>query len=371
MWAFSKAGRGNFMRFTLAFLVALLMAHGAAATTRIVCVSSANELTAALATLSTSTSDRDADDIRIRVGPYIAPAGGFVGAVSNHHDLTLRGGYADAACTQQIADASLTVLDGNHATGVMTINANAIPNSSIAVSVLTFQNGNGSSPFQSSAGGLKVGDPGPIAGGTVLIERNIFRHNVGVAGIAGTQAVGGLLAATDGQALIVRSNLFFDNSAPNSAAAFLYSDNVIDVANNTLVGNQATDAQQTPRVVLDYFTPTGLKLDNNIFWGNASGAGFADIDVSGPFRHADLRSNDIQNLSGMPIASIGALNVAPGFVGGENFRLAPSSTLIDAGTSQPRGGLSGVDLEGAQRVDGATLDLGAYESNYVFVGGFE
>jgi len=359
------------MSISLTFVSALLLTHGAVATTQVVCVGSASELTDALAALSTSASNNDADEIRIRTGTYFAPAGGWVGAVTNNHDLSVAGGYVDAACTQEALDASLTVLDGNHASGVLTINANAIPNSTIHISGLTFQNGNGSSPFQSSAGGLKVGDPGPIAGGVVLIERNIFQHNVGVAGIGGTEAVGGLLAATDGPNLIVRDNLFFDNSAPNSAAAFFYSDNAIDVANNTFAGNQSTDAAQAQRVIMDFFTPTGMKLDNNIFWDNSTGAGIADIDVSGSVRHADLRNNDIQAMSGTPVSSTGALSVAPGFIGSTNFRLSASSPLIDAGVSNPNGGLSGVDLDGAQRVDGATLDLGAYESNYIFVDGFE
>ncbi len=359
------------MRIPLVFLSALLLADGAAAATRIVCVSSTSDLATALSTLATSTGNNDADDIRIRLGMYIAPAGGWVGAVSNNHDLTLAGGYVDAACTQQAMDSALTILDGNHASGVLTINANAIPNSTIHISGLTFQNGSGSSPFQSSAGGLKVGDPGPIAGGIVLIERNIFRNNVGVAGIGGTQAVGGLLAASDGPSLIVRGNLFVGNSAPNAAAAYLYSDNAIDVTNNTFVGNQSTDATQPERVMIDYFTPTGMKLDNNIFWDNAIGAGSVDIDVSGQFRHTALRNNDIQALTGTPVSSTGALNVTPGFVGAANFRLAPASPLIDAGVGNPIGGLSGVDLDGAQRVDGATLDLGAYESNYILVDGFE
>jgi len=359
------------MRISLTFISAVLLTHDVAAATRVVCVGSASELSDALATLSTSAVDSDADDIRVRVGAYFAPVGGWAGAVTNNHDLTVTGGYLDVACTLQTQDASQTVLDGNHASGVLTINANAIPNSTIHISALTFQNGSGSSPFQSSAGGLKVGDPGPIAGGIVLIERNIFQHNVGVAGLAGTTAVGGLLAASDGPNLIVRDNLFFDNSAPNSAAAYVCSDNAIDVANNTFVGNQSTDTALAQRVVFDYFTPTGMKLDNNIFWSNSTGAGVADIDVSGSFRHADLRNNDIQALSGTPVSSSGALSVDPGFIGGADFRLASSSPLIDAGVSNPGGGLSGVDLDGAQRVDGLTLDLGAYESNYIFVDGFE
>jgi len=352
------------MRITLAFLVALLFANGVAAAPRVVCVSSTSDLANALSTLSTSTTDNNADDIRIRVGTYIAPVAGWVGAVSNNHDLSVRGGFLDVACTQQSMDASLTVLDGNHTAGVMTINATAIPNSMIVVSGLTFQNGNGSSPFQSSAGGLKVGDPGPIAGGVVLIERNIFRHNV-------AQTAGGLVAASDGQSLIVRGNLFFDNSAPNSAALFLYSDNAIDVANNTFAGNRSTDTMQAQRVIIDFFTATGMHLDNNIFWDNAVGTGIADIDVSGQFRHSTLRNNDIQSLIGAPVSSTGALSVTPGFIGGDNFRLSPSSPLIDAGVGNPSGGLSAVDLDGAQRLDGTTLDLGAYESNYIFVDGFE
>jgi hypothetical protein len=342
---------------------------GASAQTHVACVASAEEFAAALSALSTSTSDNDADDIRIRIGTYSAPAGGWVGTVSNHHDLSIRGGYADAACAGQRMDASLTVLDGGDLDGVLTINADAIPNSAIEVSGLTFQNGRGSSPFQSSAGGLKVGDPGPVAGGSVLIERNIFRHNIGVAGI-GEAAVGGLLVATDGQPLIVRGNLFIDNESPNASAAYLFSNNAIDVANNTFAGNLSTDIQSAQRVVLDYFTFGGLRLDDNIFWDNSIAAGVADIDVSGQFRHAELRNNDIQSLVGTPVTSTGALSVSPGFSGDGNFRLSPTSLLIDAG-AETQSGPSLVDLDGAQRVDDAAIDLGAYESNYIFVAGFE
>lgn len=358
-------------RFAAVFALTLLGASGSAsADTHIACVGSAEEFATALSALSTSTSNNDADDIRIRIGTYFAPAGGWVGAVSNNHDLSIRGGYADAACAEQRMDASLTVLDGGDVDGVLTINANAIPNSAIVVGGLTFQNGRGAVPFQSSAGGLKVGDPGPIFGGSILIERNIFRHNVGVAGLGGEQAVGGLLAATDGQPLIVRGNLFVDNESPNASAAYLFSNNAIGVANNTFAGNVSTDAQFAQRVVLDYFTFGGLKLDNNIFWDNLIAPGIADIDVSGQFRHADLRNNDIQSLIGTPVTSTGALNVAPEFSDAGNFRLSPSSPLIDAGVDAIAGA-SAVDLDGAQRVDGAAIDLGPYESSYIFVDGFE
>jgi hypothetical protein len=61
----------------------------------------------------------------------------------------------------------------------------------------------------------------------------------------------------------------------------------------------------------------------------------------------------------------------PKFVGTGDFRLSVASTLIDAGVDDPSGGLAEVDLDGAPRIDAATADLGAYESSYVFIDGFE
>ena len=351
----------------------LLLSNFAFAATHVACVGTTAELAGALAQLSTSTTDSDADEIRIRTGNYIAPAGGFTGSVTNHHDLTIRGGWLDIGCSQQTLDATATVLDGNHAAGVLAINTLLIPDSNIEVSGLTFRNGSAACTFSECAGGLKVSDSGPISGGNILVERNIFRDNS--AG-AGASAVGALIAATDGASLVVRGNLFIGNSAPDTAAVFLYSNNAIDVSNNTFSGNESTDANQNPRLIVDFFTLTGLNLANNVFWGNLLGSGAFDINltgipVSGQFKGVTLLDDDIESTTGSAVAESGTLHFDPVFAGVDDFRLAPTSPLIDAGSTDASGGLASVDLDGAPRVDAASVDIGAYESSYLFVGGFD
>jgi hypothetical protein len=333
----------------------------AVAATHVACVGSAVEFTAALASLNTSTANVDADEIRIRTGHYLAPEGGWVGAVTTRHDLSILGGWTDATCTQRTPDPTQTILDGHQLVGVLTINTPLIPDSDVVVSGLTFQNGKGGNAFESNAGGLKIGDPNPISGGRILVERNIFRNNTAVGnGFSG--AIGGLLAATDGESLVVRNNLFLDNTSPNSSAAYLYSNNRIDVVNNTFVGNDSVDVAQATRVALGYFTLTGLALGNNVFWNNAGGPGAFDVDAGGAQFSvgAALANNDLQSIKGEPVAEAGTLHVDPLF-SGPLFSLQPTSPLIDRGFSGAAGGIGDLDLVGAARVQGNNVDIGAYE----------
>jgi hypothetical protein len=343
----------------------IAIADSAPAATNVKCVGNSSDLTQALSTLSNSPDNIDADEIRIRTGTYFAPAGGWSGSVTTHHDLSIRGGYTNAGCTLQTMDASMTVLDGNNASGVMTINTPGLPVSNIEVSGLTFQNGNASNPVESNAGGLKIGDPNPINEGKIIVERNIFRHNR-AASNGFSRAVGGLLAATDGLPLIVRGNLFVDNTSPNDSALDVESNNEIDVSNNTFSGNRSTDATQPTRVAMGHFTFTGIRLSNNVFWNNTAGAGEYDLNFSGVFNGehgAKLANNDIQASTGTAVAETGTLHIDPGFVGNGNFHLADSSPLINAGIDNPAGDLANVDLDGAPRIAGSAVDLGAYENS--------
>jgi hypothetical protein len=321
-----------------------------------------------LSSLPASQANSDATNILVRVGVYTSPDGGWTASVTNHHDLTLRGGYLDAQCQQRSFDASRTVLDAHRSGTVLEIDTVQIPSSTIEVSGFTFENGSAAaSPVGgSTAGGLKIGDPGPIHGGGILVERNIFLNNATT-----FPGAGALLAATDGSPLIVRGNLFAGNSAGTAAGALLYSNNEIDVSNNTFVQNHSTDTTLAERVVLDFFTFTGLKLDNNIFWDNATGGGAFDIDLHGQFTGAAAVDNDIQAETGTAVQEIGTLHVEPGFVAAGDFRLSPHSPLLDKGENNPPGGVSDVDLDGAPRITDTVIDLGAYERADIFADGFE
>ncbi|HET6955311.1 MAG TPA: choice-of-anchor Q domain-containing protein, partial [Vicinamibacterales bacterium] len=362
-----------------------------------VCVATSDELTAALA--AAQAEKTSSHEIRIHTGHYIAPPGGWHVDVHQTGTIVISGGFQDGNCQTQTQspDASLTRLDGNQAVRPLTIATSFdqdVPfnGGQIAISGLTFENGSGD-----SVAGLKISDSGPIYNGSILIERNVFRDNV-AAVYQQDNSAGALLAATDGPDfsgnvfMIVRDNLFAGNRAPEGAAALLFSNNSIDVNDNTFTDNQTTGirtnepplAVHTPVAI---FTLAQIIYSNNIFWGNnpENVDGTFDLRADSTVRAelaADLFNNDTQTLHGTPRNQDGNTAVDPGFVDAAHgdFRLIPNSPLVDAGKDDPDGGFAtvalhgvatAVDLQGEYRVQGLHHDIGAYESGTIFQNGFD
>jgi len=254
------------------------------------------------------------------------------------------------------------------------------PAGRITVSGLTFENGLGT-----TVGGLKVSDSGPITNASVLIEGNIFRNNVATA-YQPDNSAGALLAATDGSDgtskafLVVRNNLFVGNSAPDAAAAMLFSNGSIDFSNNTVTGNQPNDASLALRSSVETFTFSGVKYSSNVFWNNNAAALQETFDLRAEaafagsgFHAADLFNNDVQAVHGTPATDQDNKSVDPKFAAPAHadFRLSAASPLIDAGLDAPDGGLAVVDLDGAPRLQDLHVDIGAYESGIIFHDGFD
>jgi hypothetical protein len=368
------------MKYRIALLLAGVGAASSSGAT-VFCVASADDLTAALAAAQLDTTA--SAEIRIHRGSYMAPAGGWHIDI-NVRGITVAGGYDDG-CASASADATLTVLDGGFSTRPLTIDTSFAvqPNPTthdITVRGLTFARGLGD-----RVGGLKISDAGPITTGSILVEGNIFRNNSATVHQQDNSA-GALLAATDGADgsgnvfLIVRGNLFVGNEAPDGAAAMLFSNNAIDVSNNTVTRNQSFEPSLAIRSAFASFTFSGINYSNNIFWENNPDAlaDTFDLRADNPFgssHAADLFANDLQAVHGTPRTDLGNLAVDPLFadVLQGDFRLASASPLINAGLDTPNGGLTAVDLAGAARVQGSHVDVGAYESapQLIFQNGFE
>ena len=233
-----------------------------------------------------------------------------------------------------------------------------------------------------SAGSAQISDGGPIYNGSILVERNQFLNNSATF-YQEDNSAGALLAATDGPDfsgnvfLKVRGNLFVGNDAPNGAAAQLFSNNSIDVSNNTVTGNQSFDADILIRSAFAVFTLSGIDYSNNIFWNNNPDGleNTYDLRAESPFRAdlaADLFNNDVQAVHGTPGTDIGNRATDPLFVDPlRDFRLSVASPLINAGLDDPDGGLTSSDLAGSERVQGAHIDIGAFESEILYRNGFD
>jgi len=331
-----------------------------------ICVGTEQELKDALIAAEAMGNN----EIDIRVGTY---AGGFL---LNYFggNVIIRGGFTDIDCQIQDLNPLSTKLDGGGQQRPLTINqatANLNTLGGITISGLTFQNGS-----SNMGGGMLAGTVAAPLLTNVVIERNIFRNNT-VNGVGGGALGGGLaVAATSATSFQVSNNLFVNNSAPNAGAAFFHANPgaflfSLRAYNNDFVNNQSTDITLPVRAAVAY-SGNGLKaFTANIFWGNANDNGVVDIDVSPQGTPAPTMSNnDIEAYIGTFSANSSSnVNIDPQFVNPSagNFRPKYGSPLIDKGGQ----GAGNYDLYGNSRTYGAAIDIGAIETDYIFVDLFE
>jgi hypothetical protein len=330
------------------------------------CVANAVELEAAL--MESITNGATTDTIMLRTGTY-ASAGnpfGAGGSFANQDSITVEGGWSgppENPCQSRSDDPTLTVIDGQNVRGGLQLTHQAGAGG-MTVRNLTFQNGHrqyNPQTFSNDRGaGLYItGSAGNYA--QVLVERCIFRNNY-----ASFQG-GGLVAASDGGSVTVRNNLFVGNTASENAAMHVFGNGDFSyVSNNTVTGNIASSTNSS-NAAFGIAGDNAVTLTNNVFWDNTTGTqkDFGGTDLL-------LIKNDIQKPAGIPGAgSSGNISIDPIFISASDFRLAGGSPLIDIGVNDPLGGLPALDLEGVARIQGGTVDLGAYEFSLVFLDGFE
>ena len=344
------------------------------------CVDSSDALTAALATAEANGED---NDIRLRAGAYEVPDAGFhIDLLEGHHSLSVTGGFTDDACTERTHAASATVLDGRDAVRPLTIETSrssgiADPAHGITVGGLTFQHGS-----DALVSALKISDSGPIYGGIITVEGNAFLDNGAATGVL--EGGPALLAATDGPdfaggtGLFVRNNLFARNAGPNAPAVFVYSNNHIDVSNNTFVDNVVDrhDARRARDVRIVHVQRH--RFQQQRVQRQQSGRRVRDVRPARHQRHRSRRQRDRRDVRTRRAAKPGRSTADPRFVDAAHgdYRLAADSPLIDAGTDTPAGGIAEFDLDGVARIEGAHIDIGAYErtpvnAEQIFADGFD
>ncbi|MFM2289447.1 MAG: hypothetical protein RL684_2590 [Pseudomonadota bacterium] len=352
----------SIVRVVFALSLAACAASRAAHAT-VYCVGSATELANALASAENNGLD---DEIRLRAGVYYStaqPTGGFHATVDDARGFDVSGGWIDAGCTVHRDEPGLSVIDGNHANGAMTLFATKASNIPVRLAWLTFRNGAGYKGYGLNLGSLDyVKMP-------IVVENCVFRDNRNYDGYIG---LGALSFVGDGR-LVLRNSLFTGNRGSEASSVYNQGGTHPEVSvpalvNNTFTGNETLTNSTT---VVNYGTMT---FENNIIWGNIKPSPDM-IDFYG-YTARILRNNDIEHLDlstggGPGPGSGGNVSVDPGFVGPVDFRLRSDSPLRNAGILAPAGGFGQKDLDGAPRILDDEVDVGAYEVDRLFADGFD
>jgi hypothetical protein len=310
-----------------------------------VCVTNATDLQTAL---NNATGSTETTFIEMARGTYNVTAQlVFYAMAADQGQLDVTGGY-NSDCSAQIKNPALTVLDGGGVTGVLRLYSVG----GLSVRYLTVQNGYFSIDVGNDNAGLFV----KSEGGSIFVDYNIIRDNVGVNNV-GLQAI---VDPGSTSALHVDGNLIAGDTAVNKLGAGLIinagTGNAY-ITNNTVANNvsQRTDASALGGFEIGAGTGS-TTLSNNIFYGNTAVDLFLDASPL-------LINNDYTSIgNGTPGAgSIGNVGVNPQFASTTDYRLQASSPLLGAGTLTPAGNLPTIDIEGNPRSYNNLVDMGAYE----------
>ncbi|MEO7326394.1 MAG: NosD domain-containing protein [Dokdonella sp.] len=306
-----------------------------------VCVSDSVTLQAQLAFLEALPQPRTIKLVR-SVSAYVL---GGMNNVSSAQTLSIEGGYS-AGCASRIVDPANTLID--LAGSGMAFATGTGPGAGLLFDGITLRNG-----------GVQLQPQHYDPGADLIITRTRFTN----------------LSSFEidaGQGVVRIENSLIDHLAaqPNSSCAAT----LLATRNAHIVLTQNTiDLGAGDNLCLETSTNDGALFDvyNNIIWASDGSQGSLLMTLYSPDTPpatVNLRYNLFHGISGPGfISNVGQINANPKWLspGASNYRLttdASPSPAINQGFLVVPYGLPSTDIVGAQRVQAAFPDLGAYES---------
>ncbi len=340
---------------------------------------------------------QDSTEIRIQQGVY--PCSGIKIASSknfNKYGIKISGGW-DNNFQLQSNDPSLTILDGANNEGKYVL---LVENhGAISVEMLLFQNAN----TIGSGGATAIRGGGITSGGNkVYINKCHFRKNGRVGEFSGGHGGGAIYSVntienslfTDNKAssggavsfvTLISNSVFINNHAFEGGAVSL-SDNIINsvfisntsdgdagavegggvILNSTFFNNSAKNSGGA-------ISSNSVNIQNSIFYENIADGQPSDLDSSGGGITIDYSL--FNHLSGAADVGIHNITGDPLFLDSANgdYSLQTGSKAINTGDKNvlrnefsylfPRIGFNNpVDLDNKPRLQGSSIDMGAFEN---------
>ncbi|MFH1422790.1 MAG: right-handed parallel beta-helix repeat-containing protein, partial [Planctomycetota bacterium] len=209
----------------------------------------------------------------------------------------------------------------------------------------------------------------PSEGGGIFIYEgdatltNCLISNNTATGVSGREGAGGGIALQLSNSAITNC-LIYENEALGGAGVYLNASRPA-ITNCTIVDNAAS-TYDGGGILCYQAVPT---FNNTIIWGNSTAdrgnqlyTGSQTITLNNcDLQDSGLGSNDVAGVR-TPIKN-NCINSDPLFVNpvGDNYELQTTSPCIDAGNSSLVPSDVTTDLNDAERIQGAAVDLGAYE----------
>jgi len=341
-----------------AFLVLALAAceHARAAT---FCIA-ATDFAGLQSSLMTAANNGEDDFIELQRGQYSMPSNFLLDyeAVTEHHDLTIEGGYEDipgggpCGWAHTSPDPRPTVLDGGLLRLHLAAGVGSLTLKSITVQS-TFGIDPNHPPIEMAAAATSTGN--------ITIENMMFIGN-------GSTSTSAVYIFTAAGALSVRNSLFetnvsFAGQSPVRLGSLQTNASLCAaIVNSTFTGNTSSTA------AVDVYTPMCLAVvANDIFWGNSGGDVVFDYPQSAYLLNDDL--GDLSEAANTQASDL--LSVDPLFK--PDFSLRDSSPLRDKGNNDGFVFSPGpLDVIGNPRVYGSNPDIGAYEiQDVIFASDFD
>ena len=343
------------------------------------------------------------DEVRLIAGTFSVPTGPASHfSLTVEHSLEISGGWNADCSSQSAGSPGLTKLQGGTKQtvpgGVLSVTVEDNSVATVSIHNLTIQNGNtgdGGGGFyffhtpdsalqatlelndvivednlaDNSGAGIYISDDNTFGGTFVTISSCRILNN------SSLRNGGGLyINPGEGNTILVNNLVAGNDATDDGGGVYISNTAVYDIilTNNTITGNTTRNNNGGGLSVSLGDVSSQLALYNNIIYNNDANTAIGDdIYVNNTnentvtIRNTDFNSAQdtgfyIENDTNLN--NINNLNVAPKFEdpAGDNYHLLESSQAINAGyNSAPH--LPDYDLDGEDRVQDGTVDMGAYE----------